>query len=94
MDRFDLENDIMSCWNTKEDILLLAESFSEKNITEDEVQNALIGIASLHELRCQKLINTFEELIYNNSKEKENDDKDIFEMKGVKVNKNYWTNEF
>lgn len=65
MDRFDLENAIMSCWGTKEDIELLAESFSNKAMTEDEILNSLLGISSLHEMRCEKLMNIFEKLIEN-----------------------------
>lgn len=66
-DRFELENNIMSCWNTADDIKLLADQISNKGISEDEIQNALLGILSLHEMRCQKLMDTFEDLIYNNS---------------------------
>lgn len=66
-DRFDLENNIMSCWNTKDDIDLLADAIANKSMTQDEIQNALLGIASLHQMRCQKLMDTFEDLIYNNS---------------------------
>lgn len=65
MDRFDLENSITSCWGTKDDIELLADSISNKNMTEDEVLNSLLGISQLHEMRCQKLFNIFEELIKN-----------------------------
>lgn len=63
MDRFNLENSIASCWNTKNDIELLADSFADKNMTEDEIINCLIGIAQLHEMRCQKTFDIFEELI-------------------------------
>lgn len=66
-DRFELENNIMSCWNTADDIKLLADQISNKGMSEDEIKNALLGILSLHEMRCQKLMDTFEDLIYNNS---------------------------
>ena len=65
-DRFDLEENISSCWNTKDDIDLLADSIINKSMTPDEIFNTLLGISSLHEMRCQKLMDTFEELIYNN----------------------------
>lgn len=65
MDRFDLETSIMSCWNTKDDLDLMAESFSNNEMTEDEILNSLSGIAILHEMRCQKLMNIFEKLIEN-----------------------------
>lgn len=63
MNRFDLEEQIMSCWNTKDDINLLAESLLDSNMDPDEIANALIGISQLHELRSKKLFNTFEYLI-------------------------------
>lgn len=66
-DRFELENNITSCWNTKDDIDLLLDAISNKGMTEDQIKNALLGIASLHEMRCQKLMDTFEDLIYNSS---------------------------
>jgi hypothetical protein len=63
MNRFDLEDQIMKCWNTKDDVSLLAESILDSNLDADEISNALIGIAQLHELRCKKLFDTFEYLI-------------------------------
>jgi hypothetical protein len=66
MDRFNLEESIMSCWNTKDDIELLAETFSNKEMSEDEIINSIQAISNLHEMRCQKLMNTFEILIENN----------------------------
>jgi hypothetical protein len=35
MDRFNLEESIMSCWNTKDDIELLAETFSNKEMSDN-----------------------------------------------------------
>ena len=65
MNRFDLEERITSCWNTKDDIDLLCESILEKEITKDEIVNALIGISQLHEMRCDKAFETFKYLIGN-----------------------------
>lgn len=65
MDRFDLEASIMSCWSTKDDVELLAESFSGGDMTEDEVLNSLLGISNLHEMRCKKMMDIFENLIKN-----------------------------
>lgn len=65
MDRFDLEEAIMACWSTKEDIKLISESVLEKKLSEDEVLNALIGLEAIHDMRTQKLFDIFEELIKN-----------------------------
>lgn len=59
MNRFDLENAIMACWNTVDDIRLLAES----ELPEEELLNGLVGLERLHDLRCKKVFDIFEKLI-------------------------------
>jgi hypothetical protein len=55
---FDLEDAIYKVWQTADDI----ETFfkyhgdAEKPMTEDEVANALLGLKSLHEMRCWQLM--------------------------------------
>lgn len=63
MDRFDLEQAIMSCWNTADDIRLLSEAVLENEISPDEISNTLNGVEQMHQLRCQKVFDIFEELI-------------------------------
>jgi len=63
MTRFDLEQAIMACWNTGEDINLVSSKALEGKMTEDELSNALIGIEQLHDMRCEKVFDIFEELI-------------------------------
>jgi hypothetical protein len=63
MTRFELESAIMSCWNTCEDIKLVSSKALEGNMTDDELANALIGIEQLHDMRCEKVFDIFEELI-------------------------------
>lgn len=64
MNRFDLEQSIMSCWGTKEDISLISERFLEdEEMSKDSIFNALEGLAALHDLRCKKLFETFELMI-------------------------------
>jgi hypothetical protein len=63
MTRFDLEQAIMSCWNTCEDIKLVSSKVLEGDLSSDEISNALIGIEQLHELRCDRVFEIFEELI-------------------------------
>lgn len=65
MTRFELEQAIMSCWNTSEDIELLSSNVLEGDITDDDISNALIGIEKLHDMRCRKVFEIFEELISN-----------------------------
>lgn len=66
MDRLDLEEQIQSCWNTKDDIDLLVDTIDSKGLTTDQVRDALIGIAQLHEMRCQRAFDTFSSLVHSN----------------------------
>lgn len=60
-----LEDRIMSVWSTKEDIdtLLWAVMDKPEPLSEDELANLLIGIAALHESRCQQLYETYSNLL-------------------------------
>jgi hypothetical protein len=66
MNRFDLEEQMSSLWNTKDDIDLLCETISSKHpetMDQDEIVNALIGISHLHAMRMDRVFETFKELI-------------------------------
>ena len=63
-DRFDLENQIMQAWSSIDDVLALFHHTGDKNLTEDELQNLLLGIHSIGEMRFQKLWDTFENGIH------------------------------
>lgn len=61
--RFDLEQDIMECWNITKDLdsLLLAVERGD----EDQVMNIIIGLQALYDLKFEKMFNTFEQCIRN-----------------------------
>ena len=61
--RFDLEQDIMDCWNITKDLdsLLLAVVRGD----EDQIMNIIIGLRSLYDLKFEKMFNTFEQCIRN-----------------------------
>lgn len=61
--RFDLEQDIMDCWNITKDLdsLLLAVERGD----EDQVMNIIIGLQALYDLKFEKMFNTFEQCIRN-----------------------------
>ena len=67
--RFDLEQEIMECWNITSDIDDVYEYVMNGNGNElstderDRVANILLGISQLYELKFNKLFNTFEECI-------------------------------
>lgn len=62
-DRFDLEQNIMKCWNVTEDIHLIYENVMEKEMTQDEIANALLGMHQLYEMKFNKLWDNFETLV-------------------------------
>jgi len=63
--RFDLEQQIMECWNLPEDIENLRWGMldSEGGMSEDEVDNYLLGMKTMYHIRFEKLFDTFEKLI-------------------------------
>jgi hypothetical protein len=67
MDRFDFEQQIQQCWNTKEDIDLLYQEVLEGESDFEKIANTLLGISALHDLRCKKLFENFENLIQDGS---------------------------
>lgn len=67
MDRFDLEQAIMDCYRVSDDLDLMLEEILDGTIDAtfncDSVHNALLGIKELHERRCRKLMDVFEQLL-------------------------------
>jgi hypothetical protein len=63
--RFELEQAIMSCWNTCEDIKLLSNKVLDGDLTDDDISNTLIGMEKLHDMRCERVFDIFEELVRN-----------------------------
>jgi hypothetical protein len=62
---FDLEAEIMSVWNTKDDLELITSRMMDDPdpMSEDEIANVLIGLTELHDIRCKKLFNVFEAML-------------------------------
>ena len=57
-DRFNLEQQIMSCWNIVDDLDYLAPLLET-----DESQNMLLGFKSLYQAKFEKLWECFEAVI-------------------------------
>lgn len=60
MSAYDLEQDIMLAWGTAEDLKLLQGLLEE---ADDNIQNTLLGIISLHNLRMEKVFSSYEKLL-------------------------------
>jgi hypothetical protein len=63
MDRFELEDAIMACWHTADDLKLVTKQILEGDGDKDNLANALIGIQELHNLRCQRVFDIFSALV-------------------------------
>ena len=61
--RFDLEEQIMECWNVVKDIETLYSIEDIRDLEYDERMNILIGLSSLYQIKFERLFNTFEQLI-------------------------------
>lgn len=61
--RFDLEEQIMECWNVVKDIETLYSIEDIRDLDHDERMNILIGLSSLYQIKFERLFNTFEQLI-------------------------------
>ena len=59
-DRFDFEQQIMTCWSVVEDLKAVAESSDYTKVSEDDYQNALLGMATLYQMKFEKLWSQFE----------------------------------
>ena len=62
-DRFDFEQQIMSCWNITTDLKDLNEGVIESDLSRDQISNALMGLEQLYQLRFDKLFRQFETLV-------------------------------
>jgi hypothetical protein len=64
----DLEDKIMGVWSTCEDIDTFLYRYSDSpagEMSEDDITNTLLGIKTLHEQRCQRLWDAFEQVLAN-----------------------------
>lgn len=77
-DRFDLEQAIMNAWATSEDLDLVYHNTDNLNLSPkdcDTIQNQLLGLKYLFELRMEKVWSIFEELV---TQDKKNTDDEAF----------------
>jgi len=66
VNRFDLEQDIMKCWNVTDDLDILFNHIMEtEKLDRDMVANMLLGMKDLYNIKFEKCFNTFETIIRN-----------------------------
>jgi hypothetical protein len=63
-ERFELEQQIMNCWNVVDDLYTLFEEVCENDeLTQDQISNILLGLKELYQLKFEKLFRQFEQSI-------------------------------
>jgi hypothetical protein len=62
-DLFDLEQNIMQCWNVTDDIQLYLDMYD--NMDEDQRMNYLIGLKQMYQMKFERLWNGFETCVRN-----------------------------
>ena len=60
-DRFDLEQNIMQCWNVCDDIQLYLDMYD--NMDEDQRMNYLIGLKQMYQMKFERCWNSFENCV-------------------------------
>jgi hypothetical protein len=60
-DRFDLEQNIMQCWNVCDDIQLYLDMHD--NMDEDQRINYLIGLKQMYHMKFERCWNNFEQCV-------------------------------
>ena len=64
MKQFDLEQEIMNCWNITTDLNVLFEELCEsEKMTNDRMANIVLGMKELYEIKFNKLFRTFEDFL-------------------------------
>jgi hypothetical protein len=60
---FEMEQQIMDIWSMKEDLELIMENVMDGNLTADQMNNSLLGLSEMHDMKCRKLFNHLEALM-------------------------------
>ena len=86
-DRFDFEQQIMSCWNVTSDLKDLNEALFESDLTKDQISNILTGIEQLYQIRFDKLFRQFEDLVHEYAHTLDRDSDAIDEFNSEQIRK-------
>ncbi len=62
VDRFTLEEKIMNCWQIVDDLKTVYRS-EQLYKDEDDMQNVLLGLFTLYQLKFEELFATYEKLV-------------------------------
>lgn len=88
--RFDFEQQIMSCWNVTSDIRTVTEYLLDAPLEdgrEDKIANMLMGIEALYNAKFDKLFSQFEDLVHEHAKTLDRDYKAVDEFNAEQIRK-------
>lgn len=60
--RFDFEQQLMDCWGIVDDIKTIYNADDVRELSKDEIQNMLLGLYTLYQLKFDILFSQFESL--------------------------------
>ena len=63
MTLFDLEQQILRCWSVCDDIQDLRKFQDERKLTEDELDNYLLGLVSLYQVKFENLFSLYGQVL-------------------------------
>ena len=61
--RFDLEQEILGCWYITSDLDVLLQAI-DREASDDEIMNIIIGLKALYDQKFQTLFNTFNGMVH------------------------------
>ena len=73
--RFDLEQQIMECWNVTTDLRRVTEYLLDAPLEpnrEDKIANMLVGMEALYEVKFERCFRTYEKFLSEIHEAKEN----------------------
>lgn len=64
-----MEQSILECWSITNDIDTLRESHCKNNMSQDQLDNYLLGLETIYNVKFQKLFDLFEKHLKENKSE-------------------------
>lgn len=61
--RFDFEQEIMNCWKVVDDLDVVRHALLEQDADTDRIDNMLLGLAELYQVKFDIMFKTFESLV-------------------------------
>lgn len=71
MKLYELEQQILSCWNVVDDVDRLYRYVMEHDMSKDDIANVLLGIKAIYSLKFDETFTTFEAAIKESFKERQ-----------------------